>query len=110
MSVNANVNCHITIMTSITKKKRKKSRRWRRLLGVKCAGGRGNTTYTPEASPTSNFNLRSPSEKFSKIMPFHSLISRNYFIKCPLHELIIIMCMFSNDQRCFLQYLPCVKM
>ena len=82
MSVNANVNCHITITTSITKKKktRKKSGRWRRLLGVKCAGGRGNTTYTPEASPTSNFNLRSPSDKFSKIMPFHGLISLNYFI------------------------------
>ena len=44
------------------KEKRKKSGRWRGLFGVKCAGGRGNTTYTPEASPISNFNLRSPSD------------------------------------------------
>ena len=41
--------------------KKKKSGQWGRLFGVKCAGGRGNTTYTPGACLAPNFNLRSPS-------------------------------------------------
>ena len=70
------LSAHCTnLKNSNHKEYKKKSGRWRRLLGVKCAGGRGNTTHTPEACPTSNFNLRSPSDEFSKIMPISRSIN-----------------------------------
>ena len=71
---------HCTNTKTGNHKEKKKSGRWRRLLGVKCAGGRGNTTYTPEACLAPNFNLRSPSVEFSIIL----LISR--FVNVPIAQ------------------------
>ena len=43
-----------------------------------CAGGRGNTTHTPEAR-RSNYNFRTPLEKFLLINLFEVPIARFYF-------------------------------
>ena len=63
-----------------------KSGRWRKLLGVRCAGGRGNTTQTPEALTTSNSYLRSLSDEFYIIM----LITQSIVLSIPQFQLVPI--------------------
>ena len=119
MSVNTNVNCQITLTTSITKKK-EKERTMEKIIRCKVCWRPWQHDIHSRGFSTSNFNLRSPSDKVSKIMPITQYINGpiSYFYLMPIAQIlsaqctnfITNMCMFSNDHRCFLQYLPCVKM
>ena len=50
------------------------------IIQFKYAGGRGNTTHTPDASLQLNYNLRSPLDKHQDLYKMYVHSAKNYVL------------------------------